>query len=147
MTRVAYPPPVKEEVPGRPIFPDLTSIPDMVWTPVAAAAIVLSVGLLALIFHEPWLIPSIGPTAYLYAENAKHPSSRAWNVVLGHGLALVAASVSVYAFAANGHPPVLTAHDIDFARLAASVLAVFLASAAKGNKLEPSASACNCPDP
>jgi CBS-domain-containing membrane protein len=130
MTRVAYPPPKQESLPPPSRFPDLTSMPDVSWTPIAAAAIVLIVGVVALLFSEPWLIPSLGPTAYLYAESPKHPNSRAWNVVLGHGLGFVAACIAVYVFAANGHPPVLTSRDIDFERLAASVLAVFLASAA-----------------
>lgn len=40
-------------------------VPDIVWAPLAAALLMLIVGLIGLIAHQPWLFPSLGPTAFL----------------------------------------------------------------------------------
>ena len=62
---------------------------------VRAAAIVAVVGAIGLVLHQPWLFPSLGPTAMLMLESPEQPSARFVNALVGHlvivaGLAWVA---------------------------------------------------------
>jgi CBS-domain-containing membrane protein len=54
------------------------------------------VGVLALLTGQPWLLPSLGPTAYLLAEMPAHPSTRPYNIIAGHVLGLAAGFVAVW---------------------------------------------------
>jgi len=45
--------------------------------------------LLALLTHNPFVFPSLGPTAYLYFFSPMGQSSSPRNAVLGHGIGLL----------------------------------------------------------
>ncbi|MGI8748327.1 MAG: hypothetical protein ACR2J4_08280 [Deinococcus sp.] len=49
------------------------SIPETVWAPLSAGALMLVVGLIGLAAHQPLLFPSLGPTAFLQVETPGSP--------------------------------------------------------------------------
>lgn len=104
----------------------LSSIPDTIWAPGAAAVLLLLVGLAGLLVGRPWLLPSLGPTAVLQAENPAHPTSRAWNVLMGHIGGLVAGFAGVFLFQASDAPAVLVSKELAPERVGAAAVAVLL---------------------
>ncbi|HEX8219422.1 MAG TPA: HPP family protein [Chloroflexia bacterium] len=107
--------------------PNPPSLPEAIWGPTAAGGMVLAVGLLAmLVGQQPWLVPSLGPTAYLVAENPGHPTSRFYNTVVGHLVGLGAGFLAVALLNAWQAPVVLTDHKLDPMRMLAAVIAIVL---------------------
>ena len=101
-------------------------IPDAVWAPISAGVLLLVVGVLGLVTHQPLLFPSLGPTAFLQTETPDQPSARPYNVVVGHLVALLAGFLAVWVFGAVDAPSVLATHELTAPRVWASVLAVAL---------------------
>lgn len=95
-------------------------------TPVTAGGLLLLVGGLGLVTHQPWLFPSLGPTAYMQATHPNDRVSSFYNVVVGHVVGLFAGYASVLAFAAAKAPVVLGSGQITPARVGAAVLALAL---------------------
>lgn len=104
------------------------AFPDGAWAPLAGAALVLIVGAAGLLAVQPWLLPSLGPSAYLVAESAAHPSARAYNVFGGHLIGLGAGFVGVWIFGAAADPAVLQSGTLTGSRVAAAALAMLLAT-------------------
>ncbi|WP_088889777.1 HPP family protein [Leptolyngbya ohadii] len=104
----------------------IRQIPDIVWAPFVAGLLILIVGLLGLAFGQPWLFPSLGPTAFLQAEQPKQPTARFYNVVVGHLHGLAAGLLAVVLLGATTAPPVLSTGELTAVRVWASVLAMFL---------------------
>jgi hypothetical protein len=103
------------------------AMPDPVWAPVAVAVLTLAVGVPALLIGmQPWLLPSLGPTAFLQAALPAHPAARLWNVVVGHTGAVIAGFAAVWLFNAFNDPVVLTDQHLSVGRLGASVVAMAL---------------------
>jgi hypothetical protein len=109
-----------------PRQPSLAGLPDALWAPVAGGALTLVVGAAALAIGQPWLAPSLGPTAYLQAEQPAHPAAKAYNVIVGHVVGLGAGFVALAAFGAWGAPPVLSSGQLTGQRVGAAVLALVL---------------------
>lgn len=86
----------------------------------------LIVGLIGWIAHQPWLFPSLGPTAFLQTEQPEQPTAKFYNTVVGHLHGLVAALLAVFILGANTAPPVLSTHELTPVRIWASVLAIGL---------------------
>ncbi len=82
-------------------------IPDIVWAPLVAAFLMLIPGLIGLLAHQPWLFPSLGPTAFLQAEQPEQPTARFYNTVVGHLHGLVAGILAVLILGASTAPAVL----------------------------------------
>ena len=106
--------------------PALHGVPDYIWTPLAAGGLVLFCGFLGLAFYQPWLFPSIGPTAFLLAHSPHQAASRSYNVVVGHLAGLVMGYVAVFACGATSAPALFPAGELEPARVWASALAVAL---------------------
>jgi hypothetical protein len=99
------------------------ALPDPIWAPLGVALLTLAVGVPALLFGmQPWLLPSLGPTAFLQTALPAHPSARLWNVVMGHGGGVIAGFAGVFLFNALNDPAVLTDHQLTVGRLGASVV-------------------------
>jgi hypothetical protein len=109
-----------------PRQPTLAAIPDPVWGPVVGAVLVGLVGLLGVLAGRAWLLPSLGPSAYLQAANPAHPSARAWNTIVGHLAGLVAGFAAVLILDAWGAPAPLTDHQLVAVRVAAAAIALAL---------------------
>jgi len=104
----------------------LAGVPQLVWAPCAASALLLAVGVLGLATHQPWLFPSLGPTAYFQAATPEHPATRFYNIFVGHLAGLAAGFAAVWVVGANVAPPVVESHDLTPIRLWAAVLALGL---------------------
>jgi CBS-domain-containing membrane protein len=117
---------MREVAASLPKSPTLASLPDAAWAPVAGALALGVVGVLGLLAGQPWLLPSLGPTAYLVAEMPAHPSTRVYNIVGGHLLGLAAGIVAVLLTGAWAEPVTLQAGVLTGARVGAAVLALGL---------------------
>lgn len=104
----------------------LDAIPELVWAPIVGRVLTLIPGLIGLAAGNPWLFPSLGPTAFLQAANPQHPSSRFYNTLVGHLLGIAASLIAVLVLGANQEPSVLATHQLFPLRVWASGLAIAL---------------------
>lgn len=86
----------------------------------------LIVGIIGLLAHQPWIFPSLGPTAFLQVETPEQPTARFYNTVVGHFLGLGAGYLSVALVGAQTAPVVLSTQHLTPIRVWAAVLAVGL---------------------
>jgi len=114
---------IKSSLPKLPIP---ASLQDGIWAPIAIAVLVLATGLIGLACGQAWLLPSLGPTAFLLAQSPAHPSARFWNIVAGHALGLLAGFLAVAICRAGQDPVVLADHLLTGPRLGASALGLAL---------------------
>ena len=105
----------------------IARLPDILWTPLIVAILLLTAGYLGLLFHQPWLFASLGPTAYLYGHTPNQASARFYNTVVGHTAAILAGFIAVVLVQAETTPSVFTTHELTWPRVAASVLALAVA--------------------
>lgn len=101
-------------------------VPKLLWAPVGAALLILIVGGAGLLWHQPLLFPSLGPTAFLQTETPQQPSAQPYNVVMGHLIGLLMGFLSVWVLGAGHAPAVLSTHELTAPRVCASVLAIGL---------------------
>jgi hypothetical protein len=104
--------------------PWATVVPDDLWAPITGALLIFLVGILGLAAHRPWLFASLGPTAYLHAENPEHRASRFYNTVVGHLVALGAGFFSVWLLGAWNAPDVMATGHLTMLRVGASTIAI-----------------------
>ena len=102
------------------------TIPDWIWSPLAVGALLAVPGVASLMMGQPWLFPSLGPTAFLQAERPDLASARLYNVVVGHFLALAAGMLAVTICGASEAPSVLSSHEVVPVRLTSALLAILL---------------------
>ena len=102
------------------------ALPEFVWSPMAAGALMVLVGAIACLAGQPWLIPSLGPTAYLQAETPAHPASRFYNTVVGHLIGLLAGFAAVVILNAWQSPALFSDHQLVLTRVWASAVALAL---------------------
>jgi CBS-domain-containing membrane protein len=107
----------------------IRSLPDGVWTPLAVAVISLVLGLVGLAAGRPFLFPSVGPTAVLQAHKPDDPSSRPYNILVGHLVGLGSAFVMVTLLGIGQQKSVFEMGHLTTERVAAAVLAMALAAA------------------
>ncbi|HLZ71807.1 MAG TPA: HPP family protein [Dehalococcoidia bacterium] len=101
-------------------------VPDAVFAPLSAAGLMLIVGALGTVAQQPWLFPSLGPTAFLQAEYPAHRTARLYHVIAGHGVGLAAGLIAVWLVGASSSSSVLVVHHLTAARTWAAVIAVAL---------------------
>jgi hypothetical protein len=135
---LTVPPQLGDEIKSSlPKHPSFAGLPEITWAPLAAGVTLLAVGLISVLAGQPWLLPSLGPTAYLIAEMPEHPSSRVYNIVLGHLIGLAAGFIGVALFSAWHEPSVLTGHILTASRLGAAAVAIIV-TLFMGNMLKAS---------
>jgi hypothetical protein len=86
----------------------------------------LIVGGLGVAFNQPWLFPSLAPTAYLQGETPKQPSAKIYHVIVGHIVGLAMGFVAVALVNAWSQPVVLTTGILTVTRVAAAAIAMGL---------------------
>jgi hypothetical protein len=124
---LAVPPDLASEARAAlPKKPTAAALPDQLWAPVMAAGLTLLVGLAGLLAGQLWLLPSLGPTAYLQVESPAHPRTRFYNTVVGHLVGLLIGFGAVALLNAWGDPVTLTAKTLTAARVGAAVAALAL---------------------
>ena len=95
------------------------------WSSAWAAALVLIVGATAYFAGEPWLFPSLGPTAYLIAASPNLASARPYNCLVGHLVGIASGFAAVAVFNA-WDSPIVPLYDVSLRRLGAAALAIGL---------------------
>lgn len=100
------------------------------WSAVQVGTITAVVGALGLLARQPWLFPSLGPTAVLQARMPWPSEARPWNAVVGHALAVACGCASVLAVGAQHAPGVFVSGQLTAARVVAAVLAASLTAVA-----------------
>jgi HPP family len=106
--------------------PWATVVPDDLWAPVTGALLIFLVGIIGLAAHRPWIFASLGPTAYLHAENPEHNSSRFYNTVVGHLVALGSGFFALWLLDAWDAPDVIATGHLTMVRVGASTIAIGL---------------------
>ena len=101
-----------------------TLVPDGLWAPLTGSLLIFFVGIIGLAARRPWLFASLGPTAYLHAENPDHRSSRFYNTVVGHLVALGAGFLAVWLLNAWSAPNVMATGELSLVRVLACALAI-----------------------
>jgi hypothetical protein len=101
-----------------------TLVPDGIWAPITGALLILLVGIISLAARQPWLFASLGPTAYLHAENPEYSSSRFYNTVVGHLAGLGSGFLAVWALNAWSAPNVMATGQLTLVRVLASTIAI-----------------------
>ena len=80
-------------------------------------------GLLALLTGSPFVLPSLGPTAYLFIFSPLSESSSPRNTILGHAIGLIC-GYGAYALAVASSPPFGTNPGVHGPRLLAAALSL-----------------------
>lgn len=101
-------------------------IPEWAWSPLMAGGLVLLAGLLSLLLLQPWLFPSLGPTAFIQAHRPRSAVARFYNTVVGHMIGIVAGFACVFIVGAAQAPSVAASDHALPLRVCASALAVAL---------------------
>jgi CBS-domain-containing membrane protein len=104
--------------------PWATIVPDDLWAPITGALLIFLIGILGLAARKPWLFASLGPTAYLHAENPEHRASRFYNTVVGHLVALGSGFFSLWLLDAWNAPDVMATSHLTMVRVGASTIAI-----------------------
>lgn len=98
---------------------------DILAAPICEGALILVMALASWIAHNPLIFASLGPTAYELVETPERPSARAYNVIAGHLIGVLAAFLAIYVTRAGDVPP-LSASGIPLPRVWAAALAAAL---------------------
>jgi len=109
-----------------PPTPRVASIPDPIFAPMMSGALILLAAVVGLLLGRPVLVASLGPTAYLQADQPANPASRLWNALAGHLSGVIAALIGVALFNAWNAPTPLVDHVLVPERAAAAVVAIVL---------------------
>ncbi len=99
---------------------------DLIWVPLMEGGLILLMGCISLAVGLPLLFASLGPTAYEQIEKAKLPSSRFYNVVVGHWIAIGCGFAAVALLHAWSAPNPLTANHFVPVRVGTCAIAVAL---------------------
>ena len=102
---------------------------EIVWAPLGVAALIAAIGLAGLLFRQPLLFASLGPTAYLLVHSPMQPAAQPYNVIVGHLIALSTAFVVTALTGAADEPSVFVTHELVFIRVVCSAVALGLAVA------------------
>ncbi len=86
----------------------------------------LVVGVAAYATNQPFLYPSLGPTAFLQAEFPFHQSSRFRDTTIGHAIGVAAGLVSVAVLGARSQPRLGSGGHTTALRIGAAALTMTL---------------------
>ncbi len=102
---------------------------EIVWAPSGVAALIAAIGLAGLLFRQPLLFASLGPSAYLLVHSPMQPAAKPYNVIVGHLIALSTTFVVTALTGAADEPSVFVTHELVFIRVVCSAVALGLAVA------------------
>jgi len=101
-------------------------MPEGIWSPLMAGGLVLLAGLLSFLLLQPWLFPSLGPTAFIQAHRPRSNVASFYNTVVGHMIGIVAGFACVFILGAAELPSVAASGHALPRSVCASALAVAL---------------------
>ena len=99
---------------------------DKNWAPLLEGGLILLMGGISFALGRPLLFASLGPTAYEQVERSQEPSSRFYNVVVGHWIALGCGFAALAITGAWNAPNPMSGSGFPGARVWACTLAVAL---------------------
>jgi CBS-domain-containing membrane protein len=105
------------------------ALPRIAWVPIASGIALGVPGVIGLLTHQPFIFPSLGPTAMMMTNHPELPSAQPYNAVVGHMLGLGAGYLCVFMLGLSSAPSIFAVHAVSAPRVAAAVLAMALASA------------------
>jgi hypothetical protein len=118
--------PEETTVPRKGWLSRVPGIPNIVWEPLAGAAILTVPLALAFAFDRVWLFPSLGPTAYFQATTPGRETSRPYNIMVGHMTGVGAAFLALHAVGAVNSPSIPAVGHPVALRMWAALLATAL---------------------
>ncbi len=89
---------------------------------------ILLIGIAAVVFNEPLLFPSLGPTAFLLSMAPLASTTSPRNIIVGHLIGVVAGFISLVAFQLVGEPSAFAA-GASVSRSGAAALSLGLTAA------------------
>lgn len=95
---------------------------DLWIAPAGEGLLILVAALFGWAVSQPFIFASLGPTAYELVEQADKPSARPYNVIVGHGIGVLAGLLGVWVT----HAAALSTsavHAVPFARVWAALIA------------------------
>lgn len=101
-------------------------IPDSIWAPLTGSFLIFIVGLIGLIVGQPWLFPSLGPTAYLQVKSPGSTSARLYNTIMGHYVGIISGLSGLAVFNLWNTPNILISQSLTPEWVGAAVIAIFL---------------------
>ncbi len=104
----------------------LGRLPDAVWAPCVSFILLALIGAFGLAASQPWIFPSLGPTAFLQTQSPRLNTARVYHVLVGHFVGIGAGYAAVYMLGVNSAPGVLATLELTRERVFAGALAVFL---------------------
>lgn len=104
-------------------------MPRAVLQPILITVVIGLVALFGYWAQAPWLIPSVGASAFIQVLLPDKPAGQAYDTGVGQLIGMVAGFVSVLVTGAASAPAMSETHGIALVRVGAVVLAVFLTSA------------------
>ena len=99
---------------------------DLLWATLGEGGLVLAVAAIAWATRQPLIFASLGPTAYELVEQPQARSARAYNIIIGHLIAVGAGFLALYLFNAWSEPNVILAGTVSTGRLWAVAIAASL---------------------
>jgi CBS domain-containing membrane protein len=111
-------------IPGQPSDKDRDWWGEGWYVLIGSAVSIFIIGVAAYLTHEPWVFPSLGPTAYILFVAPMAVEACPRNVICGHFIGIVCALVAVFVFGLVGAGPDLP--DLQFRRVCAVTVALAL---------------------
>lgn len=99
---------------------------DLFWATLGEGGLILTLAAIGWMTKQPLIFASLGPTAYELVEQPQLKSARAYNIVVGHFIALAAGFLAIYVVNAWAAPNVLAAGVVSTQRLWATTIAATL---------------------
>ena len=108
----------------------MTKGKNLLYASLGEGALILLMGAIALAVRRPLIFASLGPTAYELVEKPLAPSSRTYNIIVGHMVGLSAGLFSLWLLAAWNAPKVVSTGFVTSARLWAAFASVVITTVA-----------------
>ena len=106
----------------------VSSLPLVIWVPLASGVAIGVPGLIALLTHHLILFASLGPTSVMIAQQPLLASTKPYNSIVGHMLGLGAGFFAVWVLGIAAQPSVFIAHMVSGPRACAALLAIAIAT-------------------
>ena len=106
----------------------VSSLPLVVWVPLASGVAIGVAGLIALLTHHLILFASLGPTSVMIAQQPLLASTKPYNSIVGHMIGLGAGFFAVWVLGIAAQPSVFIAHMVSGPRVCAALLAIAIAT-------------------
>ncbi len=106
----------------------LSSLPLVLWVPLASGVALGVPGLVALLSHHLILFASLGPTSVMIAQQPLLASTKPYNSIVGHMIGLGAGFFAVWVLGIAAQPSVFIVHMVSGPRVCAALLALAIAT-------------------